>query len=276
MDKFNNTGLIIGLIVVVLIVGIGILNFTGIRIPYFSIIEKGVFNVLSPMFSKVTGFYNSVTSFWQGLTRAGEITAENERLKDEVATLKRENMQLKEFERENDRLRKLLSFKKYVPYKTEGATVIGYGPSNWEDKILINKGKNQGIKEKMPVISYNGTLIGRIDYVGSNSSQVKLINDPDFVIGGIVQRDNSRAIGLIKGKVNSRQVNIMEKIAWDAEIKKGDIILTSGLSNNYPKSLPIGEVIEVKSDNYGVSQSAKIELYFSRSTIEEVLVITDF
>ena len=276
MNKFNDSAWIIGLIVIILIGSIGVINYLGISVPYFSLIEKGVFNILSPLFSRVAGFYHSLVSYWDGLLNTGEIVAENNRLKEKVADLRRRNLNLQKMGRQNLRLRKLLSFKEFIPYKTKGAEVIGHGPSNWEDKILINRGQKDGIEEKMPVISYNGTLVGRIDYVGANSAQVKLVNDPDFVIGGIVQREESRAIGLIRGQTDKENINIMEKIAWDADIKKGDIILTSGLSNNYPKDLPIGQVTEVKSDNYGISQSAVIELYFSRYTIEEVLVVTEF
>jgi rod shape-determining protein MreC len=276
MNSFNNSTIAIGLVILLLIVGIGVVNYIGIKIPYFSLLEKGVFNLLSPLFKMVTGFYNSVTSYWDGLTRSVEIAKQNKRLKRQITNLKRENLTLLKLARQNQRLRKLLSFKEFVPYETQGATVVGFGPSNWENKIIIDKGENDGLKMKMPVISYNGTLVGHIDYVGAYSSQVKLVNNSDFVIGGIVKRNNSRAIGLIKGRSNNRKENKMEKISWDADIKEGDIVLTSGLSNNYPKALPIGEVIEVSSDNYGVSQSAKIELYFSRNTIEEVLVVTDF
>ena len=118
--------------------------------------------------------------------------------------------------------------------------------------------------------------MGRVDYVGSSSSQVSLIYDPEFVVGGIVQRNESRTIGIVKGQLNNNKMNIMEKISWDADIQKGDIIVTSGFSNNYPKGLPIGKVQEINPDNYGLSQSADIKLFSTINTIEEVLIITDF
>ena len=68
----------------------------------------------------------------------------------------------------------------------------------------------------------------------------------------------------------------MDNIAWDADIQQNDVILTSGLSNNFPSGLKIGEVISVENDNYGLSQKAEINLYINNITLEEVLVITNF
>jgi len=68
----------------------------------------------------------------------------------------------------------------------------------------------------------------------------------------------------------------MDNIAWDADIQEGDVILTSGLSNNFPAGLKIGEVLAVETDNYGLSQKSKINLYLNNITLEEVMVITNF
>ncbi len=276
MNNFNSSGIVISIIIILLISGIAVINYFEIDVPYLVWVEKGIYNVITPSVGYFTNLYDSVYSYWQGFMNVDNILAENERLEKRTASLKRENLLLQKFKRENQRLRKLLAFKKYVDYKTKGARVIGYNPSNWGSKIIINLGKNDGIEKKMPVISYNGLLVGRVNFVGANSARVSLVNDPEFVVGGIVQREDSRVIGLVKGQPKERKINIMDKISWDADVKKGDFILTSGLSNNFPKGLPIGKVTEVKADNYGLSQQAKIKLFFSLQTIEEVLVITDY
>ena len=256
----------------------GALNFAGIEISYLQWLQKGVFNIISPLAEYLTYGYNSIISFWNGLINADDIVEENNELKKKVAGLKREIRGLKSSLRQNMRLEKLTAFldafRNFSEYEVTGATVIGYGPSSWQNKIMINKGASDGLKNKMPVISYNGILVGRISEVGAHTSQVILINNPDFAVGGIVQ--SSRAVGLVKGKLNNRDINIMDKIQADAEIKKGDRILTSGLSNNYPKYLPIGEVVKVASDNYGISKKAEIKLFLSNYTLEEVLIITEF
>lgn len=277
----NKSTITLSLVVIILIAGLGVINFTGVEISYLSWVEDGLFNLISPVIEYATGFYHSVRSYWDGIMHVGKLIEENEALKKRVFKLEREKQLMYMLSNENQRLRELLAFKRFIPYQTLGARVIGYSPSNWENKIIIDRGAKDGIKSRMPVISYNGSLVGRVDYVGATSSQVILVNNPEFVVGGIVQRSQSRAIGLVRGQLNKTKVNLMENISWntkskEGDIKKGDIIVTSGLSNSYPKGLPIGKVIKVEKDNYGLSQKAEIELFMSLKTIEEVLVITDF
>jgi len=273
----NDKGrLIFAAILIVLLILVGSLYFFNINISYLQYIESGIYNIVSPVIEFFSGIYYDTVSYWQGILNVDEVMEKNKRLERELASLKLENLMLEGFQRENERLRRLLSFKQHVPFETLGATVIGFSPSLWENKIIINRGSNDGVRKKMPVISYNGALVGRVDYVGSSSSQVSLIYDPEFMVGGIVQRNDSRTIGIVKGQLNDDEMNIMDKISWDADIKKDDIIVTSGFSNNYPKGLPIGRVQNIYSDNYGLSQSADIKLFSSIHTIEEVLVITDF
>jgi rod shape-determining protein MreC len=281
LEWFNRSRTGVLLIVLILIIGISVIYFTDINIPFLGWIGRGFFNLLSPVIESFSGFYHSFEKYWDGVTSVNKLIRENESLRKEILEFERQKNLMTMLSNENFRLRELLNFKVFVPYQVIGATVIGYSPDNREDKILINRGSRDGIKIRMPVISYNGSLIGRIDYVGAFSSQVLLLNNPEFVVGGIVQRSDSRVIGLVRGKLNDRQVNVMENISWntareEGDIKTGDIIVTSGLSNSFPRGLPIGEVIKVEKDNYGLSQKAEIKLFMSLKTVEEVLVITEY
>lgn len=268
--------LILVLIIAVILILVGSLYFFNINIPYFQYAERGIYNLLSPPIEYFSKIYDSTVTYWKGLFNVNRVLDQNRLLEEKNASLRLENSILERYKRENERLRKLLSFKEQIPYTTIGAKVIGFSPSLWENKLIIDKGSNDGIFNKMPVVSYQGSLVGHIDYVGSSSSQVSLIYDPEFMVGGIVGRNESRAVGVVRGQLKDNKINIMEKISWNADIKRGDVIVTSGFSNNYPKGLPIGEVLEINSDNYGLSQSAEIKLYSTINTIEEVLVIKDF
>ena len=276
MNKFNNTSLIVIAIFLVLIISLGITNYFSINLPYLTFVERGLHNILNPIIAGFNNLITSVDNYIKRFNNSGEIIAENKKLKKQLAKERLDNLLMEKYKNQNKRLRKLLNFKELTSYKTQGAEVIGFGPSEWEEKLLINKGKNDGIEEGMTVVTYNGSFAGEIDYVANNSAQIELVNDSDFVVAGIVQRDNSRAIGLVKGTQKDTNYNIMDSLSWEADIRKNDLILTSGLSNSFPKGLPIGKVIEVSTDNYGVSQQARIDLFLDLNTIEEVLVITDF
>ncbi|MFW6270031.1 MAG: rod shape-determining protein MreC [Bacillota bacterium] len=279
MDFFDEkTSWIITFLVIVLFVALSVISFAEVKLPYISWLQKGIYNLVSPVVEYFTYGYSQITSFYSGIMRAGEIVEENQYLKRKVDRLENEINIRDSSLRQDKRLEKLESFldafKEFSEYEVKGASVIGYGPSNWGESMIINQGSRDGIEEKMPVISYNGVLVGMISNTGANSSQVMLVNNPDFAVGGIVQ--DSRVIGIVKGQLGKRDKNIMEKIPADADIKEDDRILTSGLSNNFPKYLPIGKVVDVKTDNFGVSKIAEIDLFLRDYTVEEVLVITDF
>ncbi len=269
------------IIILILIAGLGIISFSDVDIPYLGWVEKGIFNLLSPVVEVGTGFYNSVSNYWEGLTNSVRLVKENGELKANLSHYEVQKHLMNYLINENQRLRNLLSFKENFLFKSVGARIIGYSSTHWENRLLIDRGTRDGISEKMPVISYHGALVGRVIYAGAYSSQVLMINDPEYVVGGIVQRTGSRAIGLVKGQLNNPGRNVMDNISWntgspEGDIKEGDIIVTSGLSNLYPKGLPIGKVITVDKDNYGLSQKAEIELFLNMQTVEEVLVITEF
>ncbi|AZO94308.1 rod shape-determining protein MreC [Halocella sp. SP3-1] len=280
MRYFGGSTLIISLVVVIIIVGLGFLSFSDIDIPLFNWLERGIFNIISPVLNIFTGFCDLVSNYWRGITNVNDLIEENQELKKELSELKLKQEMTNYLVNQNERLRGLLSFKEFVPYDTLGARVIGYSTSHWKKSIIINRGEKDGLELRMPVLSYDGILVGRINHLAANSAQVLLISDSEFVVGGIVQRSDSRAVGIVKREVDPPR-NIMENIPWnnkspEGDILKGDIIVSSGLSNSYPKGLPIGTVVEVEEDNYGLSQKAVIDIFLDTKTLEEVLVITNF
>lgn len=276
MFNFDRNTLIFIAVILILILASISLYFTNINIGILNWLGDLIYNFLTPILNFINNLYSGVFDFFNTLFTINEVNKEIDVLREKNHILERQVMYLQYIDRENSRLRELLDFKEQVDYKMVGAEVTANSPTVWEKTITINKGEADGIKERMPVITYNGYLVGRIDHVGNNSSQVRLIIDNQFVVGGIVSRSDSREIGLVRGSGRSDQPGIMDNIAWNADIERGDIIYTSGLSNNFPSGIKIGEVESVDTDNYGLSQKAEIMLYINKVTIEEVMVITNF
>ncbi|MFW5982133.1 MAG: rod shape-determining protein MreC [Halanaerobiaceae bacterium] len=279
MKKSNWTTILITVLVLIIIVALGFMSF-----PDFALlnwIETGVYNIITPILDFSTGLYYSVSDYWDGIVNSADLIKENEELQEENTRYKLELMYRDYYMNENIRLRELLSFTEQLRFDHLGAMVIGRSVTHWGERIVIDRGSSDGIEERMPVITYEGALLGRIESVGTFSSQVLLISDPEFTIGGIVERPESRAIGIVRGQLNDSRINIMDNISWNKKSPEGDIqvddhIVSSGLSNSYPRGIPIGRVVNIEGDAFSLSQTAEIELYMSDHTIEEVLVITDF
>ncbi len=192
----------------------------------------------------------------------------NESLSREVDILSRKLNDLNELSLENTRLRNLLSFKQKAPFKVIPALVIGRSIDSWSSIIIIDKGSKQGLKRGMIVINHAG-LLGRITEVTNYTSKVSLINDPSTGISAFIQR--SRQEGLVSGTLgNSLTMRYLPK---DADVVVSDVVITSGLTDLYPKGLLIGTVVEVADEFNGLSRYCTIKPVVDLSSIEEVMVI---
>lgn len=276
MFNFDRNTLIITALLLIIVSAFIFIYINDIEITLLNWFGDILYNLLSPVLNLLHNIYSGIFNFFGTLFSINDVNSEIKQLRQENMVLERQIMFLQYISRENQRLRELLDFEERVDYEMLGAEVTANSPSVWEKVITINKGRSDGVQERMPVISYDGYLVGRVEYAGSNSSQVRMIIDNQFVVGGIVSRSNSREIGLVRGSGRSDQFSIMDNIAWDADIESGDIIYTSGLSNNFPSGLKIGEVQSVEADNYGLSQKAEVKLFMNTVTLEEVMVITNF
>lgn len=191
-----------------------------------------------------------------------------DKLKNETGYLRLKLFELREINQENIRLKKLLGFKQKSLLRFIPARVIGRSADSWSSVLIIDKGSYNGAKPGMIVINSEG-LVGRIAESADNSSKVLLINDPSIGISSIVQR--SRQEGLVSGSLGANL--IMRYLPQDAQIAVGDTIVTSELSQIYPKGILIGRVVNIGRDFSGLSRYAVIKPAANLSSIEEVLVI---
>jgi hypothetical protein len=274
--NFNRNTLVTAAVIIIMLLFISFIYFTEIDLPLFNWLSDIIYNLISPIINILHQLIEGIKDFFITLFSIDEVNQELKNLRQKNSVLERQILFLENINRENKRLRELLDFKDKVDYQMIGAEVIANSPSIWEKTITVNRGSRDGLEPRMPVITYQGYLVGRVENVGSNSAQIRLIIDHNFVVGGIVARTDSREIGLVKGSGRGDRPNIMDSIAWDADIKAGDVVLTSGLSNNFPPGLKIGEVAEVETDNYGLSQKADINLFMHQITLEEVMIIKNF
>jgi len=190
------------------------------------------------------------------------------RLRYENENLRRRLFDLREVEQENLRLKNLLNFKQRSPYRLVPARVIARSPDSWSSSVIIDKGRHSGIRRGMAVVNTQG-LVGRVTETSVSLSKVLLINDPGQGVSSIVQ--SSRQEGLVNGALGSNL--LMRYLPDEAQITPGDTIITSELSQVYPKGLLVGTVVNVGKEFSGLSRYAMIKPAADLSSVEEVLVI---
>ncbi|MCM8768887.1 MAG: rod shape-determining protein MreC [Candidatus Omnitrophica bacterium] len=173
--------------------------------------------------------------------------------------------------RENQRLRRLLRLqeKNTFPFSFLGAAeVIKIQPAVWPGQITVNKGSLDGIRENMVVISPEGRLIGRVIDVTETTATVFTIFHPSTKISVMLQ--SSREIGILEGI--SLPYLLVRYLPRDSQAKPGDLVVTSGLSEFYPKGLTVGRVFRLTSEKNQYFLTAWIRPEAGFAQLEEVFI----
>jgi len=202
------------------------------------------------------------------------IQQRNAELEEVLVQLQGELSDLREIEQDYQRLANLLEYTETTDdreYVT--ADVVGLGQYGLVRSIIINKGTRDGITVGMPVVVELG-LVGRVYAVSANFSQVQLVTDLNsFISARLV---SSRAQGTVQGSGLDTGALEMLYIPLDVDVTVGDLVVTSGLGGNFPGDITIGQVVSARSLEFELTQEAQIASLIDFTTLEFVLVITNF
>ncbi|WP_407316963.1 rod shape-determining protein MreC [Pseudomonas sp. nanlin1] len=186
---------------------------------------------------------------WQGVASQfgsrTELIAENEKLKTEGLLLQGRLQKLAALTEQNVRLRELLNSSALVNEKVEVAELIGMDPNPFTHRILINKGERDGVVLGQPVLDARG-LMGQVVELMPYTSRVLLLTDTTHSIPVQVNRNGLRAIA--SGTGNPERLELRH-VADTADIKEGDLLVSSGLGQRFPAGYPVATVKEVIHDS---------------------------
>lgn len=261
------------ILVLLLIISVMIVDITSNREAIFKKFEMPVITALSPAQKILSKIGFEIKDKLNTIPQIFYLKEENEALKKQVAELLQYKQNLLEYQRENTDLRSLLGFKdKNLQYDLEAAEVIARDTGNWFNVILIDKGEKQGLKKDMAVITNEG-LVGCIISTTANTSKVMLITDERSSVSAMLQR--TRDNGIVKGSIDTAPMGYlkMDFLSQDANLVKGDIVISSGLGGLVPKGIVIGEVVETKKESYELMQYAIIKPAVDFLKLERVFVI---
>ncbi|MGQ9748143.1 MAG: rod shape-determining protein MreC [Candidatus Caldatribacteriaceae bacterium] len=197
-----------------------------------------------------------------------KLIQENEQLKDRLSILASENALLRE---ELEKLRMELEahqVREEIGFEVIPAQVIGRDPYDWLGKAIIDRGKNDGIEKNMVVVTYQG-MVGRVEIVYDSYSVVRLLLSPSLAVGILVQR--TRDLGVAVGDGNG--LCIIKYLYRHSELRKGDLVVTSGLGPRTPRGIVVGKIIEVREQAGSLFQEAILQPNCDFSLLERVLVI---
>ena len=269
MRKSKKTG-IAGIIITIVIL-IVIVIISNIKIDNVAFIESSAGIFVMPIQNGLTYLKNWMSGNNTFFTNINNLQEENEELKKKNSELEKSLRELEIVKSENSTLKEYVNLKdKYTEYETIPAYVINKDISNYNDTIVINVGKDDGIEVNMPVIADQG-LVGHVISVTSKTAKVQTIVDTASTISCTLttSRDNVIARGTLEEKSSLKATYI----PTSATVLEGDTIETSGLGGIYPKGIHIGTIKKVITGKNITDRYAMIETAVDFAKIDTVLVI---
>jgi len=256
------------LLALIIIIGLVFFNLPNIA----NQIKDFFYSLSSPIQKKVDSFSKQITASWNFLNELKEISRENIELKKEIQQLIARNAELKELEKENQFLRSSLSLANRWKHQLELADVVGRDFQGLEKYVLVNKGKSAGIKKNMPVIVSKNILIGKIIEASDDFSKVLLITSFNNKVPALVQE--SRIGGLVKGI--KENLLFMDLVPKDAKVEKDQSVITSGVSEIFPKGLLIGKIVLVESSENEIFQRIEVKPMVEMEKLEQIFIIKSY
>lgn len=257
-----------------------LLIFSGAMLAFSS--GSFVINLQEVGFSVFTSMQKGLHAVTSGVSNTLNAVHELSQLREENALLVEklknyEQMQRSntEIRKENERLKEQLHFSAQLEQKNYVAQIIGRDPEQLYSAITINKGSRNGIKKNMPVVAVqNGTLglVGKIVSVGAFTSQIMPVYDIKCSVSARIE--NTRDIGLLSGLGSSElpmAMRYIKKRVLD-ELHFGDIIVTSGETENYMRDIPIGSISKITVLDYDSSLNIEVTPIIDFARLETVIV----
>ncbi|MBM6549842.1 rod shape-determining protein MreC [Marinomonas ostreistagni] len=170
------------------------------------------------------------------------LVEQNQQLNSELLMLRGQLQRLTSLRAENVRLRELLDASQRVEERVVMAEVIGFDQNAYSHKVLIDKGFSNGAYIGQPVLDATGVL-GQVVETSAYTSRVLLIADASHFVPVQLPRTGFRSI--LRGTGDMNHMELMS-VPHTADIKKGDILSTSGLANRFPIGYPVGIVRNVR------------------------------
>lgn len=205
--------------------------------------------------------------------------SENRELKSEVETLRRQLVTNETAAQENERLRALLG---YVDgpsfpddYRAVTATVIARAPSQFDQRITVAAGRDDGLRLNDPVVTEDG-LVGRITKVADGAAQITLVTDTTFAVS--VLDLATSATGVVRhGRAGSNTL-VLDRVTKDQIVNPGDPLVTAGwrygaLASLFPRGIPFGTVTSVGQIDTDLYKQIQVRPIVDVSSLHSVVVL---
>ncbi len=251
MNNYLRTKYIFSLIaLLVLGAGIGVLHQHALDSGSPFIIRDAVRTIVAPVDLASYRVF-AIGGWFERVARPrSRLLRENARLRREVRRLDEENAELHEAAAENLELRRIVGLRQSTPMGLVTAEVVSRKASSWLDTVTIDAGTRSGVYKGAAVIDSRG-LVGQVIEADALTAQVVSLSDLNSAVGAMVQR--SRVNGMAQGQGDGSLV--LAYLPKDADVKEGDVVISSGIGQVIPKGFVIGRVTRVVPSPLGTTSA---------------------
>ena len=200
--------------------------------------------VMDPVEHATHSLLQPVGNFLSGAVNYGSVNQENQRLRNEVASMQANQAQAQAAEQQAQAVlaQAHLDFAGNIPKVV--AQVINQGAANLESGFEINRGTSAGVAVGYPVVDAGG-LIGTVSAVTKTHATVTVLTDPTFNVGVVIP--HTTAVGAASGYGPGSPMRVAD-IPKGTVVTKGEVLATSGLQGEkFPPGIPVGRVSGVST-----------------------------
>jgi rod shape-determining protein MreC len=263
-DIRQRPGVLLGAAILLHVVLISAQVNTATGIPILQVVTFGSFSEVQRATMASVG---GVRGMWSGYIALRNVQQENDALKQELSSLQVRLQEERAEAQRTDNLRQLLELRQRAQLDTVAAEVIA-GAANPDFRtVTIDKGSSEDLATDMAVISPAG-VVGRVILPSRRASQVQLLIDRNAAAGALIER--TRVQGVVMG-VGDGTLK-MQYVPGTADVKTGDLVVTSGIDGIYPKGFVIG-TIEHVDRGLGAFHEIVVRPAVEFARLEEVLVV---
>ncbi len=232
-----------------------------------NLIERAVLAAVTPFQSMVTGTVRGVIAGYHRYFYLVETAAQNEKLLRMFHEQAFKNNQLREELKKYRRVDEMITFSPVTLDNAVLAEAAAWDATNIARTMVINRGDEQGVREGMVVITRLG-MVGRVVAVTANASRVLMITDARSAVDCYVQRTRTRCV--VVGQ-NRKRCEILY-LPVNADVKAGDMLISTGLGGIYPAGLPVGRIVTLEAGSSKLFFKAEMAPAADLEHLEEVIV----
>ena len=239
-------------------------------------IEDFVGMFITPLQTLCTTISSKSGDFIGIFTEHKALLEENEKLKNELASVNQALRNAEIYKQENESLLEMLEIKSArQDFVFESALIVADEQSGYSHTLTLNKGTLNNVKKRDVVMTADG-IVGYVSELGTTWCKVTTLLDSSCEIGALITRTSD--IGVLEGDF-SLAANNNCKVSYlpnDVLLNSGDSVVTSGIGGIFPSGIIIGNIVEIKPESHGISQYAVVEPAVDFSELKNVFIVTEF